>query len=623
MKEKLQNLKPKQVTTLYYVVLFFSVWLLYGNTLQHEYNLDDSYYINLLPDKTDGFKANFNVFSKWFGKSNYRPIPAFHLSIEQFVFGRSPGVFHFFNLIYYSLLGIVLFALFKKLKLFDKQWPIFLMVLFFIIHPSHSNVVASIKNRDVILSMLYGMMFVYTIVVFQEQRKWYLIPLSIILILASAGCKIDGVLFVALAGILLYYLKEVRLKKLLMPLLGVMGVAVALYALSTMVLLNEPEVKATTDFWENPMINVQFKYGLILNTGIAAIYHKFMLIPTDYFFYFGFEQIKIPSLFSAQIIVAFIAHLIIAIAAIYHLIKGKRNKIMMGVIIYFLFLLPFVALMHTVAGIVAVRYTFNASLGFSILVIAIYYLIYQKSNNTIKPIIAILLAGIFMVFSYYTFQRNKDWKNKETLFTTDLKKANRSYMANRMAGIYFFNIAKSISDNTTKAKYINYAEKYLNTAKEIIHHDPVMWVKLGELNVSKQNYKEAYFNFKKAIEEDSTSLYSWQAYGEFCILANDFERTENAYRQILELDDDNTNAYRQLLNALVKQRKVEEAISIADAMTQHERIRIEGYEYLGNIYWEIGDTLKSVENFRYSIESGNTNQNIIEFVDNFDKSNSN
>jgi hypothetical protein len=613
-----QNWTDKQKEYFYYTFLFVAVWIIFGNTLFHQYNLDDSYYIYLLPESGSKFSATLEVFTKWFGKSNYRPMPAFHMAIEQYLFGQRPRVFHFFNIFYYSLLGMLLYRVMSRFELFPAKWAIFLTVLFFMMHPSHSEVVASIKNRDVILSMLYGLSFSLTILKYRESRKLYLIPLAIIFIIASVGSKVDGVLFVPFTGVLLYFLKGVKLRRLLIPLFVLMLIAIGFYFVSMKVFLTEPEVKATTDFWENPMVQVNFLIGTILNTGLAVNYHKFMVIPKDYFFYFGFKQVHIPPLMSPQIIVPFLIHIAIFFAALYHLYKGKRNKIMMGVIIYFLFLVPFILMMHVVAGIIAVRYSFNASLGFSIIVIGIYYIIQQKAKPPIALVPKTLLALIFVVFTFSTFQRNKVWKNKETLFLNDLKGLNKSYQGNKMGGIYFLNISTKMDESNPKKKeYLKHAERFLITAKNIYHLDPMLHQKLGELYIENQNYKQAYFSFKDAIALDSSNVDSWQAYGDFCILANDFVRTEDAFRTVLNLDNDNVHAYKNFILALNMQSKFEEALIMGEGMTKYPLIAKDGYENLGNTFWYMGDTLKAIENYKKSLELGNDSKEIIEIVQYF------
>jgi hypothetical protein len=613
-----QNWTDKQKEYFYYGFLFFAVWLVFGNTLFHQYNLDDSYYIYLLPETGSNFAATLEVFTKWFGKSNYRPMPAFHMAIEQYLFGQRPRVFHFFNIFYYSLLGLLLYRVFVRFELFKAKWAIFLMVLFFLIHPSHSEVVASIKNRDVILSMLYGMLFSLTILKYRESRKIWLIPLALFFIIASVGSKMDGVLFVPFTGVILYFLKGVKLKRLLIPLFAIMGIAIGIYFMSAKVLLTEPEVKATTDFWENPMVQVNFFIGTILNTGLAVNYHKFMVIPKDYFFYFGFKQVHIPPLLSPQIIIPFLIHVAILIAALVHLIRGKRNKIMMGVIIYFLFLVPFILMMHVVAGIIAVRYSFNASLGFSIVVIGLYYWSSRKLKPPINFIPAVLLALVFIVFSYATFQRNKVWKNKETLFLNDLKGLNKSYQGNKMGGIYFYNISTKLDEsNPKKREYLKHAERFLLTAKNIYNLDPMLHQKLGELYVQNQDYKKAFFSFKEAIALDSNNADSWQAYGNFCILANDYVRTEEAFRVVLNLDNDNVQAYKKFILALNMQSKFDEAIAMGEGMIKYPTIAKDGYENLGSTYWQMGDTLKALENYEMSIKLGNEAKEIKAFIQYF------
>ncbi|MEZ5008991.1 MAG: hypothetical protein R2753_12640 [Chitinophagales bacterium] len=193
------------------------VFSVYGNTLNHDYNLDDSYYVNILP-KVDA-KPNeiVKVVTKRFSKSDYRPIPALHLAIEQYCFGQKSSVFHFFNVFYYALLGIAIFILFNQLKIFPNQWMVLLLVILFLVHPSHSNVVASIKNRDVILSMFYGVLAIICFVRFYDVKKYLYLLSSALLLLIAILCKRDALMFLFIALGVVHFSRSINWRKALIP----------------------------------------------------------------------------------------------------------------------------------------------------------------------------------------------------------------------------------------------------------------------------------------------------------------------------------------------------------------------------------------------------------------------
>ena len=593
------------------------VFLIYGNTLQHGYNLDDAYYINILPDKDASIGEVFTVFTKRFSKDSYRPIPTFHLALEQAVFYQSPLVFHFFNLIYYALLGVVIFILFHQMKLFKKDYIVFLLAAFFIIHPSHSNVVASIKNRDVILGMLYGLTAISFLLKFIDSKKIIYILISLLFFYIATLCKIDAVLFVAGAGVITYFVRDITIRKSFLVTISMVAIALALFFLSSNYMAEAPQNESITEYFENPMVTTESSFkNLPINIGLLSYYHKFMVVPTGYYFYFGYNQISIPKINSPFILIACLLHLLVLILATMFLLKRKKNSLLLGLTLYTLFLVPFLWQMQTTAGIIAVRYSFNASLGFSIIVLSTLVGCLKYKNLVIKNGSKLIFGLIILCFSYFTIDRNKDWENKETLFTNDLKYLKKSYMANRLGGIFFLNEYKSEDiAPKNKKRHLAKAEKYFAKAERIYVSDPILWQNKGLLNMEKENYKNAFLNFRKAIEVDSSNIDSWQLYADFSEFAGDNGRAEQAYRKIISIDDDNLFGYRKLTFNLIDQQKLQEAINVNQQLLQKEEMAKHALENLGHIHIIMGDTLVALSYFDKAFVAGLINEDLQKELD--------
>ncbi len=580
--------------------------MVFGNTIHHDYNLDDGYYIDLIPKENDSFQGVFLVFNKRFFKNDYRPVPAFHLALESYVFGLSPTVFHTFNLVFYALLGMLLFYLFRALKIFPKEWMIFLLVVFFLIHPSHSNVVASIKNRDVILGMLYGLSGVFCLIKFHDVKNYGYLVLGIVLFYAAILCKFDGFLFIGAGAATLYFFREIKLKTIAIIASVLLVIVIGLYFINTSIILEDPINIAVTDEFENPLINDQGSIeNLFINIGLSTVYHKFMVVPTGYHYYFGYNHIAIPKVSSPLVIITALLYLIIALLFMNAIINKKKNALLYGVLFYALFLAPFIRQLDSIAGLVAVRYSFNASLGFAIIVLSIFMYGYNSKKIIIRQSSVLVLAFIFISSTYFTIDRNKDWKNKETLFSHDLKYLKDSYMANRMGGAYYRFLDENLQNNDRLSKvYISKSLKHLNIAKSIYNKEPVLWQQFGLLNWKKENYKQAFLNFRNALSLDSTNTISWNYYGNFSEFVNDFQRAEEAYKQIVKLEPTNPLGYKNLTFTLLNQQKIEEAIELNNALLSNKKLSKNGYENLGHISIGIMDTVAAINYFNKAFEKG-------------------
>ncbi len=106
----------------YFLLLIIS-FILYGNTLQHQYALDDAIVITEndfvkqgvsgIPDilTTDVFTGFFGVKKNLVEGGRYRPLSLVSFAIEYELFGEEPFVSHLINILLYALSGMLLFSL--------------------------------------------------------------------------------------------------------------------------------------------------------------------------------------------------------------------------------------------------------------------------------------------------------------------------------------------------------------------------------------------------------------------------------------------------------------------------------------------------------------------------------
>ena len=102
------------------VILFLFVFLIYGNTLRHDYVWDDSIVITENPQIQKGIKGIPDLFIKSnsdykYDKYGYRPVTLTSFAIEVSFFGLSAHAQHFFNVFYFGVLCIVLYNVIRKL----------------------------------------------------------------------------------------------------------------------------------------------------------------------------------------------------------------------------------------------------------------------------------------------------------------------------------------------------------------------------------------------------------------------------------------------------------------------------------------------------------------------------
>ena len=150
------------------ILLFLGAILLYGNTIFNDYNLDDELVTKNHRLTSKGISAipeifNSNYYEDDFGYSyGYRPVTLSTFAIEHSLFGENPKVSHAINVLLFGLTCGLLFYLIRRILPDQSIYIALLASVIFMVHPIHTEVVASIKNRDEILSLLFGIMSLLT-----------------------------------------------------------------------------------------------------------------------------------------------------------------------------------------------------------------------------------------------------------------------------------------------------------------------------------------------------------------------------------------------------------------------------------------------------------------------------
>jgi tetratricopeptide (TPR) repeat protein len=188
------NKKSSKITESKYffeIIVFFFAFALYANGISNGYNLDDELVTRQHRLTSKGISAIPEIFTSNYYhdeqgyRYEYRPIVLTTFAIEHELFGDNPQVSHFFNVLLYAIMCTLLWLV---LRLLMKSYPpllVLFIVVLYIAHPTHTEVVDSIKNRDEILALGFGIGALYAGVRWIISAKWWHL-LSVVLCLSLA-----------------------------------------------------------------------------------------------------------------------------------------------------------------------------------------------------------------------------------------------------------------------------------------------------------------------------------------------------------------------------------------------------------------------------------------------------
>lgn len=201
---------PKTMHSIYALIVGFT-FLLFGNTIGNSYNLDDELVTKNHRLTSKGISAIPEIFNSPYYQDDmgysyeYRPVVLASFAIEHSLFGESPKVSHFINVLLYALTSIMLLILLTNLlPNLNILFPL-TAVLLFVVHPLHTEVVASIKNRDEILALLFLFLSIFSLFKLIILKKWWMGLLSIVFLILGMLSKITIISIVVLLPVLIIY----------------------------------------------------------------------------------------------------------------------------------------------------------------------------------------------------------------------------------------------------------------------------------------------------------------------------------------------------------------------------------------------------------------------------------
>ena len=523
---------------------------LYINTLYNDYALDDSMVlirnsftqegVNGIGDifKYDTF-TGFWVFNdstrtveqivkekKLLAGGRYRPLSLATFALEIELFGDDfrdengvyvgkgcPVINHAMNIVYYMLTVILLYIILARLfprsittasqhlkkVLFgdDKSWwcsiP-FIASLLFAFHPIHTEVVANVKGRDEILTLLGSLAALWCSIKYIDSKKWHYLVLSGLALLCGLFSKENAIVFLALIPLTLFYFTNAKWKEIGKVMIPLAIASVVFLAVRGMVLGWEHS-EQTKELMNDPFINMTFseKYGTIFVT--LLMYIKLLFIPHPLTYDYYPWQIPKTELSDGMAIISLTIYLALGAYATFGIIRKLsrdleyRNTIRQGEDIasysiwFFLIpLAPVCNLIFPVGTLMNERFVFISSIGFCLIIAWFFaYFIPNLLRNipTAEKIISassgIVCIIVLCLFSLKTIIRNPDWENDTVLFTHDVEISSESAKGNCAAGGRTLERAqtKAIKENNKELHdaLCEKAIKYLKKSNEIYSSD--------------------------------------------------------------------------------------------------------------------------------------------------------
>jgi protein O-mannosyl-transferase len=220
----MQQTGLKKLSSMMALICAMVGFVLYVNTLGHNYTVDDDTVMAKNKIVTKGVSAIPEIFTTPYRKgfwdrqeAMYRPLSLTMFAMEWQVAPEQPFMGHLMNTLIYALTGFILFITLRRMLMSYNIMLPFIATLLFMSHPLHTEVVANIKSRDELLSFLFLILSLYSLFGYCKDEKKKMIKLvsSAFCFLLALLSKESAITFFAIFPLALYFFTGLDSKKIL------------------------------------------------------------------------------------------------------------------------------------------------------------------------------------------------------------------------------------------------------------------------------------------------------------------------------------------------------------------------------------------------------------------------
>jgi protein O-mannosyl-transferase len=603
------TLKPS--TDLWFkVILFVFAFVLYGNTLKNGYSLDDLYVTYNNPVVKQGIKAIPHIFTSLYININaeeggtmnfgYRPVAKAMFAVEHEFFGNDPMPSHLINILLYGLNILLLFVVLRKLLPKYSPWFPFIASLLWAAHPLHTEVVASLKNREEILSFLFGLLSIYYFLRYTKKPSAWLIVAGAFAFLLSLISKPGTLTFIVAIPLVLYFFTDAKPKTLIWSAVSLLAI---FYIALQVVKFSMPFVNRPVLFIENPLL-FEKNFILKISTGfyVLLFYIKMLFYPHPLAFYYGYDMIPVVNFANPWVILSILIHIALFIFAVLKI--REKHILSFCILFYFVTISMYANFVKQPTGIVAERFLYIPSIAFCIaLAYLLFKLLKQPVNDSLTKKGAYTVLGVVILFlipaTAKTIIRNKDWKSEISLFSHDIKYLGKSAKAHYIyANALKSSMIQEIKNSGVTTGYddqINQINGLLKQTVEIYPGYFEAWNTMGEISsMMQKDYSQSLNYFKKASEMRPKYAPAWFNMGYAHQQLDQFAEAIPCYLKAFELDTTDVKALSNLGACYSKVDKVDSAIYVNKRILQIKPKMKLPYLNIIGYYMQHHDTVSAV-----------------------------
>lgn len=530
------------------VIIFFALCIAYSNHFHNGFHFDDSHavqdnvYIRSLKNIPSYF-SDPKMFSADPSHWGIRAIVTTTLAVDYWLGGGlNPFYFQLSTFIWYVVLCVLLFYIYRNVlnSTVKHAWAPYIAIVataWFALHTANAETVNYIIARSDVLSTLCiaASFLMYIGLPGQRKRYYYIIP-AFIGVFAKETVL---VLVIILFFYILLFEKKLSIADLFKPanLKHVWSVVVKILPLFLVVLITQ--IYTLSKVSGVPGISNPPFYYILTQSYVWLHYFIAFFLPMN--LSADSDWTVIHNVFDERIIVGLVFVVVLVIAIVKTSVKAETRPITFGLIWFAASLLP--TSLAPFAEVTNDHRMFFAFVGLALSVVTFIglWLIKReeqiKSHSKYRLYIGIVIFMVLTLNAYGVYQRNKVWKDEETLWLDVTKKSPQNGR-----GLMNYGLTQMAKGNYAAA------ETYFDRALTFLPYYNTLYINLGVLKGATGKPQEAEADFKKAISLSPNTFDSYAYYARYLKQSNQLRQAQAMAEKAVQLNPSSLMALNILMS---------------------------------------------------------------------------
>jgi tetratricopeptide (TPR) repeat protein len=523
------------------LLLFF-----YGKTREFAFTLDDDIFYQKHQSVQEGLAGISDIFThgsmeKFDGTTGlqpYRPITLLSFVLERVRFNNDPSASHWVNVFLYIALLLVLLQV--LIQLFgDKSGPwITAVLLIYLLHPTHVEVVASVKSRDELLAALFGFLAWNSYLKSNEKKyasiiHWMIPALWLMLALHS---KESAIVFLAILPLSVWQLKGLAFKKTAIQAMPLLTVTIFFLFVRHQIVGTVSAGRGIAEL--DNVLHQARNFGELWATKMSILWqYLYMLVwPWPLRWDYSFAQMQVVGWGSVNAWLGLLSHLgLLALAVVRF---RTWPVVSFGILFYLASSAPTNNLFFLNGATVAERFLFVPTFGYALLLGWVVFegmnrirpgLLTTKSSWMITGLVGLVYAGM-------VYQRVPDWSSNMSLFETGVKASPLSSKANQAYATELENRAREARTADEHKEFTQKAIVYFKKSIDILPTNADACLKLGQIYDMENQKDSAIYFYQQSVRSKPAYYMAWGNLGTIYAARQQFDMALDFFRQAYRAD---------------------------------------------------------------------------------------